>query len=253
VGVGVGEEWCFFGLMTWILSVAVAELPACFEVAVTVSVILRPARSLNALSLACVSWWSPALRPDTVHRDPPVWSQTVKEGLTLFGVASTSILTEPLLPLVSQTQIAKCTVVPGSTVLLLPRVRTVMQSVALGGGVVVELLGVGVALLVGVGVVEGVGVLFVPPGATVGLWLPLPATFPLEPGFGVLLGPELGVTLPPPGEGFGVGGAGVDGCGLELGSGGDVVEAAFFEAEWCAGPEEAVRAAASRSIGRRAA
>ena len=136
--------------------------------------------------------------------------------------------------------------------MLPPRVCTLRQSVALGGGVVV-LLGVGVAVLVGVGVAVGVGVLFVPPGATVGLWLPLPATFPLEPGFGVLLGPELGVTLPPPGEGFGVGGAGVDGCGLELGSGGDVVEAAFFEAEWCAGPEEAVRAAASRSIGRRAA
>ena len=252
MGVGVGEEWCFFGLMTWILSVAVAELPACFEVAVTVSVILRPARSLNALSLACVSTWCPALRPDTVHRDPPVGSQTMKEGLTLLGAASTSILTEPLLPLVSQTQIAKCTVVPGSTVLLLLRVRTVRQSVALGGGVVV-LVGVGVALLVGVGVAVGVGVLFVPPGATVGLWPPLPVTFPEEAGFGVLPGLEPGVTLPPPGEGFGVGGAGVDGCGLELGSGGDVVEAAFFEAEWCAGPEEAVRAAASRSIGRRAA
>jgi hypothetical protein len=127
-----------------------------------------------------------------------------------------------------------------------------MQSVALGGGVVVELLGVGVALLVGVGVVEGVGVLFVPPGATVGLWLP-PETFPPEPGFGVLLALELGVTLPPPGEGFGVGGAGVDGCGLELGSGGDVVEAAVPEAEWCAAEPEMVPAAASSSIGRRAA
>jgi len=107
-----------------------------------------------------------------------------------------------------------------------------------------------VALLVGVGVAVGVGVLFVPPGATVGLWLP--ETFPLEPGFGVLLGLELGVTLPPPGEGFGVGGAGVDGCGLELGSGGDVVEAPVCEAEWCAAGPEMVRAAASSSIGRRA-
>jgi len=257
VGVGVGEEWCFFpGLLTSILSVAVAELPACFEVAVTVSVILRPARSLNALSLACVSTWCPALRPDTVHLDPPVWSQTMKEGLTLLGAASTSILTEPLLPLVSQTQIAKCTVVPGSTVLLLPRVRTLRQSVALGGGVVL-LLGVGVADLVGVGVgvVLGVGVLFVPPGATVGLWPPLPETFPVEPGFGVLLGLELGVTLPPPGEGFGVGAGGVDGPGPELGRGGDVVEAdpAVREAEWCAAGPEMVRAAASSSIGRRAA
>src|SRR5215472_8214021 len=240
--------------MTSILSVAVAELPACFEVAVTVSVILRPARSLNALSLACVSTWCPALRPDTVHLDPPVWSQTMKEGLTLLGAASTSILTEPLLPLVSQTQIAKWTVVPGSTVLLLPRVRTVMQSVALGGGVVL-LLGVGVALLVGVGVVEGVGVLFVPPGFTVGLLPPLPETFPVEPGFGVLLGLELGVTLPPPGEGLGVGAGGVDGPGPELGRGGDVVEAdpAVREAEWCAAGPEMVRAAASSSIGRRAA
>jgi len=139
--------------------------------------------------------------------------------------------------------------------LLLPRVSTLMQSVALGGGVVV-LVGVGVAVLVGVGVAVGVGVLFVPPGATVGLWPPLPVMFPVEPGFGVLLGLELGVTLPPPGEGFGVGGAGVDGNGLELGSGGDVLEAdvAVREAEWCAaGPEEIGRAAASSSIGRRAA
>jgi len=132
-----------------------------------------------------------------------------------------------------------------------------MQSVALGGGVVL-LLGVGVALLVGVGVVEGVGVgvLFVPPGFTVGLLPPLPVTFPVEPGFGALLGLELGVTLPPPGEGFGVGGGGVDGPGLELGRGGDVEEAdlAICAAEWCAArPEEIGRAAASSSIGRRAA
>jgi hypothetical protein len=127
-----------------------------------------------------------------------------------------------------------------------------MQSVALGGGVVL-LDGVGVAVLVGVGVAVGVGVLFVPPGATVGLWVPLPETFPVEPGLGVSLGLELGVTLPPPGDGFGVGGAGVDGCGLELGRGGDVVEAAVREAEWCAAGPEMVRAAASSSIGRRAA
>jgi hypothetical protein len=120
-------------------------------------------------------------------------------------------------------------------VLLLPRVRTLRQSVALGGGVVL-LDGVGVADLLGVGVVEGVGVLFVPPGFTVGLLPPLPATFPVEPGFGVLPGLELGVTLPPPGEGSGVGGGAVDGPGLELGRGGDVVEAALAvcAAEWCA-------------------
>jgi len=251
----VGEEWCFFGLMTSILSVAVAELAASLEVAVTVSVMWRPARSLNALSLACVSTCCPALRPDTVHFDPPFGSQTVKEGLTVFGVASTSILTVPLLPLVSQTQIAKCTVVPGSTVLLSARVRTLMQSVALGGGVVV-LVGVGVADLVGVGVAVavGVGVLFVPPGRTEGLVPPpLLGTFPVEPGFGVLLARELGVTLPPPGEGFGVGAAGVDGNGFELGKGGDdaVVAVVACEAEWCAaGPEEIVRSAASSSIGR---
>ena len=135
--------------------------------------------------------------------------------------------------------------------MLPPRVCTLRQSVALGGGVV-DLVGVGVADLVGVGVVLGVGVLLVPPGATVGLWLPLPETFPLEPGFGVLLALELGVTLPPPGDGFGVGGAGVDGCGLELGRGGDVVEAVVREAEWCAAGPEMVRAAASSSIGTRA-
>ena len=107
MGVGVGEDWCFFfGLLTSILSVAVAELLACADVAVTVSVMSRPARSLAALSLACVSTWSPALRPDTVHFDPPAGSQTVKVGLTLLGLASTAILAEPFLPLVSHTQIA---------------------------------------------------------------------------------------------------------------------------------------------------
>src|SRR5262249_58192449 len=98
----------------------------------------------------------PALRPDTVHFDPPFGSQTVKEGLTLLGAASTAILTEPLLPLVSQTQIAKCTVVPGSTVLLVARVFTLRQSVALGAGLV-DLVGVGVAGLVGWGVGGGGG------------------------------------------------------------------------------------------------
>jgi len=133
-----------------------------------------------------------------------------------------------------------------------------MQSVALGGGVVV-LVGVGVADFVGVGVAVavGVGVLFVPPGRTEGLVPPpLPGTFPEEPGFGVLLALELGVTLPPPGEGFGEGAAGVDGSGFELGKGGDDAVAAVVacEPEWRAvGPEEIVRAAASSSIGRRAA
>jgi len=125
--------------------------------------------------------------------------------------------------------------------------------------VVVVLVGVGVAdfVGVGVGVAEGVGVLFVPPGSTEGLVPPpLPGTFPEEPGFGVLLALELGVTLPPPGEGFGEGAAGVDGSGFELGKGGDDAVAAVVacEPEWRAvGPEEIVRAAASSSIGRRAA
>jgi len=106
------------------------------------------------------------------------------------------------------------------------RVFTLRQSVALGGGLV-DLVGVGVAVLVGVGVAVGVGVLFVPPGRTVGLVpAPLPGSFPVEPGFGVLLGLELGGTLPPPGAGFGVGGVAVDGNGLALGKGGDDAVAA---------------------------
>jgi hypothetical protein len=135
-----------------------------------------------------------------------------------------------------------------------------MQSVALGGGVVL-LVGVGVADFVGVGVAVGVGVgvgvLFVPPGRTAGLVPPpLLGTFPEEPGFGVLLALELGVTLPPPGEGFGVGAAGVDGNGFELGKVDDDAVAAVVACgpEWRAvGPEEIGRAAASSSIGRRAA
>jgi hypothetical protein len=114
-------------------------------------------------------------------------------------------------------------VVPGCTVLLPPRVCTLRQSVAVGGGVVV-LLGVGVGVDVGVGVV--LGVLFVPPGATVGLAWWEAETFPVEPGFGVP-GLVLGATLPSPGVGSGTGGVAADDGPLPvLGFGGDDEEAA---------------------------
>jgi hypothetical protein len=219
-GVGVGEdEPCLAA--TVILSEAVAVLVACFDVALTVTVMWRPARSWNALSLACDWMACSVLRPDTVQVDLPAVWHTVKVGLTPLRVEPTLSFAVPSVPLVSQTQMAKCTVVPGCTVLLPPRTCTLRQSVPEGGGVVV-LLGVGVGVDVGVGV--AVGLLFVPPGAIVGLWLePLAGMFPLEPGF-ELPGLELGVTAPPPGEGFGTGGdpAGVDGCGPVLGTGGDV-------------------------------
>jgi len=233
VGVGVGEEPSFDA--TVILSEAVAVLIACFEVADTVTVMWRPASAWNALSLACDWTACPALRPDTSHVDLPVAWQTVKVGLTPFRAEPTVIFAVPPLPLVSQTQMATCTVVPGCTVLLPPRVCTLRQSVAEGGGVVV-LVGVGVAVDVGVGV--AVGLLFVPPGAIVGLLAgALAGMFPVEPGF-ELPGLELGVTAPPPGEGSGTGGvpAGVDGCGPVLGTGGDVEVAAAEPAVAAAAP-----------------
>jgi hypothetical protein len=139
-------------------------------------------------------------------------------------------------------------VVPGCTVLLPPRVCTLRQSVAVGGGVVV-LLGVGVGVDVGVGVV--LGVLFVPPGATVGLAWCEAETFPVEPGFGVA-GLVLGATLPPPGVGSGTGGvAADDGPVPVLGFGGDDEEAAAEAPSVCFAdpPAWMVRAAASRRTG----
>ena len=118
VGVGVGDE----PESTVILSVAVAVLLACCEVAVTVNVMSLPARAVAAVSSACVSTWSPPLRPDTEHVTPPVGWQTEKVGLTLVGDAASPTVAVPPLPLVSQTKMANCTVPPGFTVVLLPRV-----------------------------------------------------------------------------------------------------------------------------------
>ena len=62
------------------------------------------------------------MRPDTEQVDPPVGWQTEKVGLTVLGDAFSPIVAVPPLPLVSHTQMANCTVPPGFTVLLLPRV-----------------------------------------------------------------------------------------------------------------------------------
>jgi hypothetical protein len=193
VGVGVGEDE---GLAsTWKLEVADADLAACVEVADTVSVMAVP-NVLLAVSSACVSMCCPALRPVTVHVDwPGVW-QTENVGLTLLGDASTETLAVPPVPLVSQSTMSNWTVLLGSTVLP-PTVCTLRHSVAVGA----VLVGVGVGVAVGVGL--AVGVLFVPPGEIVGVvWRGV--VLADEPGLGVLL--ALGVTMPPPGLGFGVGG-----------------------------------------------
>jgi hypothetical protein len=148
---------------------------------------------------------------------------------------------------------AKCTLLSDRTVLLPPRVCTLTQSVAAGGGVVVGVLvGVGEVL----GDVEGVavGVLSDPPGETGGVGAPLPGVELLvEPGLGAPV-PGLGVTLPPPGLGSGVGGGGVAGPEVPVGGdgGGDCeVAVAAAPAEWCwaARPAEKPRAAASRRMG----
>ena len=90
--------------------------------AVTVSVISVPARLLAAVSSASVSIRRPPLRPDTEHVAVPVVWQTKKVGLTLVGEAATPTVAVPPLPLVSHTVMANCTVPPGFTVLLVPRV-----------------------------------------------------------------------------------------------------------------------------------
>ena len=90
-----------------------------------------------------------------MQTDLPDGTQTEKVGDTLLGDADSLILAVPLVPLLSQTQMANLTVVCGSTELTSPRVWIFRHRVP-GGAVVGVVVGVGVAVDVGVGV--GVGV-----------------------------------------------------------------------------------------------
>ena len=129
--------------------------------------------------MACTSTCCPLLSPPTLHSDLPDGTQTEKVGDTLLGDADSLILAVPLVPLLSQTQMANLTVVCGSTELTLLRVWILRHRVPRGGlvGVVVGIgvgvgvavdvsVGVGVGVVVGVGVAVGVAIgdLSVPPG-----------------------------------------------------------------------------------------
>jgi hypothetical protein len=111
------------------------------------------------------------LSPPTVQSDLPDGTQTEKVGDTLLGDADSVIFAVPLVPLLSQTQMAYLTVVCGSTELTLLRVWIFRHKVP-GGGVVGVVVGVGVDVGVVVGVDVGVDVavgaalaeLFDPPG-----------------------------------------------------------------------------------------
>ena len=102
-----------------------------------------------------------------MQSDLPDGTQTEKVGETLLGDADSLILAVPLVPLLSQTQMANLTVVCGSTELMPPRVWIFRHKVP-GGGFVGVVVGVGVAVAVRVGVGVAVGVaigdLSVPPG-----------------------------------------------------------------------------------------
>jgi hypothetical protein len=106
--------------------------------------------------------------------DLPDGTQTVKVGDTLLGDADNVILAEPLVPLLSQTQMAYLTVVCGSTELTLLRVWIFRHKVpgrdvgvVVGVGVAVDVgVGVGVDVWVRVGVGLAAGDLAVPPGST---------------------------------------------------------------------------------------
>jgi len=122
------------------------------------------------------------LSPPTLQSDLPDGTQTEKVGETLLGDADSLIFAEPLVPLLSQTQMANLTVVCGSTELTPPRVWIFRHKVPVGGfvGVVVGVgvavgvrVGVGVAVGVAVGVGDAAGDLSVPPGFglfELGLW-----------------------------------------------------------------------------------
>jgi hypothetical protein len=109
-----------------------------------------------------------------LQSDLPDGAQTVKVGDTLLGDADSVTLAVPLVPLLSQTQMAYLTVVCGSTELTLLRVWTfkhkvpggrVRVGVGVGVGVDVRVgVGVGVGVDVRVGVGVAIGDLIVPPG-----------------------------------------------------------------------------------------
>jgi len=116
--------------------------------------------------LACSWTCCPALSPPTLQSDLPDGAQTVKVGDTLLGDADSEILAVPLVPLLSQTQMAYLTVVCGSTELTLLSVCTVKHKVPGGRVGVVVGVGVGVDVRVGVGVGVALGDVIVPPGLT---------------------------------------------------------------------------------------
>ncbi len=207
---GVGDEvgLGFFGLMSTVAE-AVAEFDACDEVAVAVSM-KRLVGRLGAATFACSSGFAPALRL-VVHLVVPVVAQTENAEVTLCGFVDSVTLTLPL-PLVSQTQMAYRTFVPGSTALTPLSVCNFMHSIP-GGGAVVGVV-VGVGEVVGVGVAVAVGVLFgdfsVPPGVSCFALLLAGAGCGSPPGAG---------PADEPGLGWGSDGALALGLGWELGSG----------------------------------
>ena len=122
------------------------------------------------MRLACTSTCCPLLSPPTLHTDLPDGTQTEKVGDTLLGDADSLILAVPLVPLLSQTQMANLTVVCGSTELTPLRVWIFRHRVP-GAGFVGVGVGVGVAVFVGVGVAVFVGVgvaVFVGVGVAIG-------------------------------------------------------------------------------------
>jgi hypothetical protein len=105
-----------------------------------------------------------------LHTDLPDGTQTEKVGDTLLGDADRLILAVPLVPLLSQTQMANRTVACGSTELTPSRVWIFRHRVP-GAGFVGVGVGVGVAVFVGVGVAVFVGVgvaVFVGVGVAIG-------------------------------------------------------------------------------------
>jgi hypothetical protein len=144
-----------------------------------------------------------------LQSDLPDGAQTVKVGDTLLGDADSVILAVPLVPLLSQTQMAYLTVVCGSTELTLSRVWIFKHKVPGGRVGVVVGVGVGVDVRVGVGVGVGVafGDLIVPPGVR---WFDLDV---LCAGIGC----GSGGAVPGPAEEIGLGCGRTGGLALALG------------------------------------
>lgn len=194
---------CFGRALTWTVMEAEAAEVACGEVPVTFRMTRVLDVCLGTAILACNSIRCPTVSPATLQVARPAGWHTVKTGDNLRGLAERLIFALPLVPAVSQTQIAYRAWVPGATEPPLSDWTDRHRCAVGGGGVVFVGVGVGDGDLLGVG--DGLTVLL-GEGCGVPLGLEVAVTRGLELGLPEAVG-DAGTTdglVLGDAEGFGV-------------------------------------------------